>query len=82
MNKSVKPVLFWTPRILCILFAIFISLFALDVFGEGYGFFRVLRIGCGFFGVLSIGVGAEICEVKLSVNDVFYLITDLAGSRK
>jgi hypothetical protein len=28
--------LYWTPRILGILFAAFISLFALDVFGAGY----------------------------------------------
>jgi hypothetical protein len=35
MNSKMKRVLFWTPRILCILFAIFLSLFALDVFGEG-----------------------------------------------
>jgi hypothetical protein len=32
-----KRSLFWTPRVLCILFALFVSLFALDVFGEGYG---------------------------------------------
>lgn len=38
MNTNTRRVLFWTPRILCILFAIFISFFALDVFGEGYGF--------------------------------------------
>jgi hypothetical protein len=31
-----KRALFWTPRVLCILFAAFISLFALDVFSEGY----------------------------------------------
>ena len=37
MNTSIKRALFWTPRILCILFAIFLSLFALDVFSEGYG---------------------------------------------
>ena len=36
MDKSVKRLLFWSPRILCILFSIFISLFALDVFSEGY----------------------------------------------
>jgi hypothetical protein len=29
-------VLFWAPRILCLLFAVFISLFALDVFSEHY----------------------------------------------
>lgn len=28
--------LFWAPRILCISFALFLSLFAMDVFQEGY----------------------------------------------
>lgn len=31
-----KRLLFWSPRILSILFAVFISLFALDVFSENY----------------------------------------------
>jgi len=30
----------WVPRILCILFAAFISLFAMDVFGQGAGFWK------------------------------------------
>lgn len=30
--------IFWAPRVLCILFALFLSLFVLDVFNEGYGF--------------------------------------------
>lgn len=34
VNKS----LYWTPRILAILFIIFLSLFSLDVFGTGAGF--------------------------------------------
>ena len=38
VNTTTKRVLFWAPRVLCILFAVFISLFALDVFSEGYGF--------------------------------------------
>jgi hypothetical protein len=38
MNTGTKRVLFWAPRMLCILFAIFLSMFALDVFSEGYGF--------------------------------------------
>jgi hypothetical protein len=37
MNATLKRILFWAPRVLCILFALFISVFALDVFGEGYG---------------------------------------------
>ncbi|MFI5174687.1 MAG: hypothetical protein ACHQKY_07515 [Terriglobia bacterium] len=42
MNRPMERLLFWTPRILCILFALFISLFALDVFNEGYGFWKTL----------------------------------------
>ena len=32
MGRTGKKLLFWTPRVLCILFALFLSLFALDVF--------------------------------------------------
>jgi hypothetical protein len=42
MKKPLKQALFWTPRILGILFAIFISVFALDVFGQGYSFAQVV----------------------------------------
>lgn len=42
MKKPVKQVVFWTPRILCVLFAVFVSLFALDVFGEGYNFWETI----------------------------------------
>jgi len=38
-----KQVLFWAPRLLSILFAVFLSLFALDVFNEGYGFLEMIR---------------------------------------
>ena len=37
MKKRTKHILFWLSRILCILFAIFLSLFAFDIFNEGYG---------------------------------------------
>jgi hypothetical protein len=42
VKGSVERFLFWTPRILCLVFAVFISLFALDVFGEGYGFWNTI----------------------------------------
>jgi hypothetical protein len=42
MKQSVKQVLFWTPRILSVLYAIFISMFALDVFSAGYGFWGTI----------------------------------------
>jgi hypothetical protein len=37
MNGNIRRVLFWSPRVLCILFAVFLSLFALDVFSEDAG---------------------------------------------
>ena len=39
---SVLLFLHWIPRILCILFAIFISIFAFDVFNQGTGFWKTL----------------------------------------
>jgi len=32
-----QQLLYWAPRALCIVFAVFISMFALDVFNEGAG---------------------------------------------
>ena len=42
MNTSTKRLLFWTPRVLCILLAMFLSVFAVDVFSEGYGFWQTI----------------------------------------
>jgi hypothetical protein len=42
MTKSVRAKLFWAPRILTILFALFLSVFALDVFAETNGFLQTL----------------------------------------
>lgn len=42
MKRSMKLVLFWSPRILGILFAMFLSMFAIDVFEEGPGFWDML----------------------------------------
>jgi hypothetical protein len=40
MKTTSKRLLFWTPRVLCLLFAAFISLFALDVFNETHGLWQ------------------------------------------
>ena len=42
MNQTAKRLLFWSPRILCIAFAVFLGLFALDVFNEHLGFWKTL----------------------------------------
>ena len=42
MNSFSRKVLFWTPRLACLGFAIFLSLFALDVLSEGNGFWKTV----------------------------------------
>ncbi|MFP4111777.1 MAG: hypothetical protein ACLFPQ_02880 [Candidatus Woesearchaeota archaeon] len=42
MENPYGKVLLWLPRILSIMFAVFLSLFAFDVFSEGYGFSETL----------------------------------------
>ncbi len=42
MNKNLRSILLWTPRIAGILFILFLSLFALDVFDMGLGFWETL----------------------------------------
>ncbi len=43
MPSHLKRVLYWTPRLLCIAFIIFLSLFALDVFTEYHGFWTIAQ---------------------------------------
>ena len=38
MNETTKRLAYWTPRILCIAFAAFLSIFALDVFSMPFNF--------------------------------------------
>ena len=40
--KTGEKILYWAPRVLGIVFAAFISIFALDVFGERYGFWGTI----------------------------------------
>ena len=42
MKEPRKTILYWCPRVLSILFAAFISIFALDVFSEGYALGELL----------------------------------------
>lgn len=42
MRQFLKHLLFWTPRVLGLFFALFVGIFALDVFGQGYGFWGTL----------------------------------------
>ncbi len=42
MNKTLKQTMFWSPRIAAILFVLFLSLFALDIFEMNLGFWGTI----------------------------------------
>jgi hypothetical protein len=42
VNKILRKVLFWSPRLVGIVFVLFISIFALDVFDSGLGFWGTI----------------------------------------
>ena len=59
MNKTFENSLLWTPRIAGILFILFISLFALDIFDLGLGFWGTL-LGLFMHLIPSILLGVAI----------------------
>ena len=42
MKKTLKQTMFWTPRIAAIIFVLFLSLFALDIFEMNLGFWETI----------------------------------------
>ncbi|MFH1077993.1 MAG: hypothetical protein V1745_01770 [Patescibacteria group bacterium] len=42
MAKHERPFLYWTPRVLSLMFVGFLMLFSLDVFDGGYGFWGTI----------------------------------------
>jgi len=82
MNTRLKRVLYWTPRVLCLLFAMFLSVFALDVFNQGLGFWQtigalLLHLVPNFIvlGVLAISWRREwVGAVLFIALAVFYVV--------
>ncbi|MCX6786200.1 MAG: hypothetical protein NTZ18_05160 [Candidatus Komeilibacteria bacterium] len=42
MPKKTNKFIYWTPRILSILFILFLAMFSLDIFGNGYSFWETV----------------------------------------
>ena len=42
MNKILRQSLFWLPRVMGIIFVLFLSIFALDIFDMGLGFWGTI----------------------------------------
>ncbi|MBI3849955.1 MAG: hypothetical protein HY298_06645 [Verrucomicrobia bacterium] len=83
MKRPIRQLLFWTPRILCILFAGFLSIFAADVFGEHYGFWKTMLAllihlipTCILLIVLAVSWRWEwVGGILFIVIGIFYIVT-------
>jgi hypothetical protein len=42
VSEPTRRILYWTPRVLCIAYALFLGLFSLDVFSKGLGTWQTL----------------------------------------
>lgn len=42
MDKKISKFIYWTPRILSIIFLLFLAMFSLDVFGNGLNFWQTI----------------------------------------
>lgn len=79
MKLFKDKLIFWTPRILSILFLLFLAMFSLDVFDEGLGFWGTLL---GLFmhniPVFVLAIVLAIAWKHEIVGAVFYALAGLA----
>ena len=68
MTKKINKFLYWTPRILSILFIIFLALMSLDVFGNGYSFWETA------LGLLIHNIPALILLVILIISRKYEIV--------
>lgn len=79
MKKTIKLFLYWTPRVLSVLFALFISLFALDVFVVGRPFLDILASFLIHLVPTAIVVGALILACRYrAVGGVMFIMIGAA----
>lgn len=83
MNIKTKQVLFWAPRILCILFSAILSMFALfDAFNDGNGFREtifalLIHLAPAFLVVITLVIAWRwewIGAILFSALALFYLV--------
>jgi hypothetical protein len=77
--KHVSPFVYWAPRVISILFLLFLALFSLDVFGQGNGFWETaLAFLIHNIPVIILGVIVWISWKKEIVGAVVFFIAGLA----
>ena len=75
MHTNKKRFLFWMPRVLCILLAMFLSVFALDVFSEGYSFGEtILALLIHLVPTFLVVIGLVIAWRREMVGAILFII--------
>ena len=78
MKTKGQRLLLWVPRILAIVFALFLGLFSLDVFGEGYGFWgTILAFLIHNIPSLLLAVGIVLAWKRPWVGTVVFILTTI-----
>jgi len=79
MGKTADRLIFWTPRVLSILFLAFLAMFSLDIFDEGLGFWGTLL---GLFmhnlPVIVLAIVLILAWKREIVGAIFYALAGLA----
>ena len=74
MNKTLKGTLFWLPRVTGILFVLFISIFALDVFDMELGFWgTIFGLFMHLIPSIALGIVIAVAWSREWVGTVFFI---------
>lgn len=74
MDRWKPQIIHWTPRIAVIAFAVFLSLFALDVFSEGYDFLETLvALFMHLLPTFAILIALVVAWVRPQIGGVLFL---------
>ena len=71
-KKPVPKWVFWTPRVLSIIFILFLMMFSLDVFSEASGFWNI------FLGLLMHNIPAFILLIVLLISWKYEIVGGIA----
>jgi hypothetical protein len=85
---TAKQVLLWAPRVLGIIFAVFLGLFALDVFSEGYSIAEtilalLMHLIPTFLVIIALGIAwrwERIGAILFIALAIIYILVSAGGS--
>jgi hypothetical protein len=72
MKKAAKDWIYWTPRIISIGFILFLTMFSLDIFGNGYTFWETI------IGLLMHNIPVFVLTIILIISWKYEIVGGIA----